>query len=72
MRNGQPVGYLTSGGYGYTIGKSVGYGYVRNEDGVSDDFLEDGDYELVIAMERFPARIGMKPFIDPANARVKA
>lgn len=72
LRNGQPVGYLTSGGYGYTIGKSVGYGYVRNEDGVSDEFLEDGDYELVIAMERFPARIGMKPFIDPANARVKA
>lgn len=72
LRNGQPVGYLTSGGYGYTIGKSVGYGYVRNEDGVSDAFLEDGDYELVIAMERFPARIGMKPFIDPANARVKA
>ena len=72
LRNGQPVGYLTSGGYGYTIGKSVGYGYVRNEDGVSDDFLEDGEYELVIAMERFPARIGMKPFIDPANAKVKA
>jgi sarcosine dehydrogenase len=22
LRNGQPVGYLTSGGYGYTIGKS--------------------------------------------------
>jgi 4-methylaminobutanoate oxidase (formaldehyde-forming) len=72
LRNGQPVGYLTSGGYGYTIGKSVGYGYVRNEDGVSNDFLEDGDYELVIATERFPARIGLKPFIDPANARVKA
>jgi 4-methylaminobutanoate oxidase (formaldehyde-forming) len=72
LRNGQPVGYLTSGGYGYTIGKSVGYGYVRNEDGVSNDFLEDGDYELVIAMERFSARIGLKPFIDPANARVKA
>jgi 4-methylaminobutanoate oxidase (formaldehyde-forming) len=72
LRNGQPVGYLTSGGYGYTIGKSVGYGYVRNENGVSNGFLEDGDYELVIAMERFPARIGLKPFVDPANAKVKA
>lgn len=72
LRNGQPVGYLTSGGYGYTIGKSVGYGYVRNEDGVSNGFLEDGDYELVIAMERFPARIGLKPFVDPANTKVKA
>jgi len=72
LRNGEPAGYLTSGGYGYTIGKSVGYGYVRNEDGVSDEFLEDGDYELVIALDRVPARIGMKPFIDPANAKVKA
>ena len=39
LRNGEPVGYLTSGGYGYTIGKNIGYGYVRNADGVSDDFL---------------------------------
>ena len=52
LRNGEPVGYLTSGGYGYTIGKSIGYGYVRNADGVSDDFLADGDYELVVAMSR--------------------
>jgi sarcosine dehydrogenase len=50
MRNGEAVGYLTSGGFGYTIGKSIGYGYVRND----------------------PARIGLKPFVDPANAKVKA
>jgi glycine cleavage system aminomethyltransferase T len=28
LRNGEPVGYLTSGGYGYTLGKNIGYGYV--------------------------------------------
>ena len=72
LRNGTPVGYLTSGGYGYTIGKSIGYGYVRNEDGVSNQFLEDGEYEIVIALDRVPARIGLKPFFDPTNARVKA
>ncbi|WP_412050010.1 GcvT family protein [Hoeflea sp. Naph1] len=72
LRNGEPVGYLTSGGYGYTIGKSIGYGYVRNEAGVSDAFLADGDYELVIALDRVQARIGMKPFVDPANAKVKS
>src|SRR6185503_16324592 len=32
LRNGEPVGYLTSGGYGYTIGKNIGFGYVRNSD----------------------------------------
>ena len=25
LRDGEPVGYLTSGGYGYTVGKSIGY-----------------------------------------------
>ena len=28
LRDGQPVGYLTSGGYGYTVGKGIGMGYV--------------------------------------------
>ncbi len=72
LRNGEPVGYLTSGGYGYTVGKSIGYGYVRNADGVSDEFLADGDYELVVANEAFPARIVMGPLYDPKNEKVKA
>ncbi|MBU0584683.1 MAG: FAD-dependent oxidoreductase [Alphaproteobacteria bacterium] len=72
LRNGEPVGYLTSGGYGYTAGKSIGYGYVRNADGVSDDFLQSGDYELVVAMERTRAAIHLEPLYDPNAERVKA
>ena len=71
LRNGQPVGYLTSGGYGYTIGKNIGYGYVRNPDGVDDGFLESGDYELVVAMEKTPARIHLEPLYDPKGLKVK-
>ena len=63
---------IYGGGYGYTIGKSIGYGYVRHADGVSDDFLMSGSYELVVANERIPAKIGMDPFFDPSNSRVKA
>ena len=72
LRDGEPVGYLTSGGYGYTIGKSIGFGYVRNPDGVSDDFLASDSYELVVATKRIPATIGMEPFFDPTSSRVKA
>ncbi|NGN44126.1 FAD-dependent oxidoreductase [Mesorhizobium sp. CGMCC 1.15528] len=72
LRNGEPVGYLSSGGFGYTLGKPVGYGYVRNADGVSDEFLTSGEYELVVAMERTKAKIHLKPFYDPAMAKVKA
>jgi 4-methylaminobutanoate oxidase (formaldehyde-forming) len=71
LRDGQPVGYLTSGGYGYTVGKPIGFGYVRNPDGVSDEFLSAGDYELVVAMERTKARIAMQPLYDPDGLRVK-
>ncbi|RWB33811.1 MAG: FAD-dependent oxidoreductase [Mesorhizobium sp.] len=72
LRNSEPVGYLTSGGYGYTVGKNIGYGYVRNADGVSDDFLASGDYELVVALERTPAKIHIEPLYDPAGARIRA
>ena len=71
LRNGEAVGYLTSGGYGYTIGKSIGYGYVRNADGVTDDFLAEGDYQLIVANDAVKAEIHMQPLFDPAAERVK-
>ncbi|MFC6445750.1 GcvT family protein [Shinella zoogloeoides] len=71
LRNGEPVGYLTSGGYGYTLGQNIGYGYVRNAEGVDAAFLTGGVYELVVAMERTPAKIHLVPLYDRASARVK-
>lgn len=72
LRNGEPVGYLTSGGYGYTVGKNIGYGYVRNADGVSDDYLTSGTYELVVAAEKTPATLHFGPMFDPAMDKIKA
>ncbi|MBX9463923.1 MAG: FAD-dependent oxidoreductase [Aquamicrobium sp.] len=72
LRDGEPVGYLTSGGHGYTVGKGIGYGYVRNAEGVSEDFLRSSRYELVVAMENVPAEIHLEPLYDPSSSRVKA
>ncbi|MGQ2903875.1 MAG: GcvT family protein [Neoaquamicrobium sediminum] len=72
LRDGEPVGYLTSGGHGYTVGKGIGYGYVRKAEGVSEDFLRSGRYELVVAMESVPAEIHLEPLYDPSSSRVKA
>ena len=41
-RDGQRVGWLSSGGYGYTVGQSLGYGYVRNPAGVDRDHVLSG------------------------------
>lgn len=69
-RDGERVGWLTSGGHGYTINKGIGYGYVRNAEGVDKRFLETGTYELEVATERVPATIHFEPLYDPQLRRV--
>ena len=72
LRNGEFAGYLTSGGYGYTVGKPIGYGYVRNAAGVTADYVRSGTYELVVAKDVVKAKVHLEPLYDPANARVKS
>ncbi len=71
LRNGKQVGYLTSGGYGYTVQKPIGFGYVRDGAGVDDDYLNSGSYELVVANTLVKAHIHLEPLYDPQNLRVK-
>jgi 4-methylaminobutanoate oxidase (formaldehyde-forming) len=71
-REGQRVGWLTSAGFGYTVDRSIGYGYVRNPDGVTADWVRAGRYELEVATERVPADVFLRPLYDPTNARVRA
>ncbi len=72
LRNGEFAGYLTSGGYGYTVGKPIGYGYVRSPDGVTEDYVRAGSYELVVAQEKVSAKVHLEPLYDPENLKVKA
>lgn len=73
LRDGQAVGYLTSGGYGYTVGKGIGMGYVRHEGGQGGaDQIGTGRYELVVAGQILPAEITLAPLFDPKGARIRA
>jgi len=71
-RDGQRVGWLTSAGWGYTLATNIGYGYVRNGEGVDDAYLYDGDYELEVATQRVPCRVHRAALYDPKMERVKA
>jgi len=71
-RDGERVGWLTSGGYGHTVGKAIGYGYVRRAQGVDRAFLQSGTYELEVATERVPCRIELAPLVDPKMLRIKS
>jgi sarcosine dehydrogenase len=70
-RDGQRVGWLSSGGYGHTIGKPIGMGYVRHPDGVTADFVTGGSYELEVASERVAATVHLEPLYDPGSRQVK-
>jgi len=72
LRDGQFAGYLTSGGYGYTIGKPIGLGYLRKSDGITDEWIRSGRYELVVAGETVAASLTLEPLYDPTSARVRA
>jgi len=71
-RDGKAVGYLSSGGWGYSVAKNIGYGYVRNGAGVDRDFLAAGRYQLEVACEKVPCELQLDVLYDPEMARIKA
>lgn len=71
-RNGVRVGWLSSGGFGHTLQKPIGIGYVRNGQGVDAAFLQSGTYELEVAGERVPAALSLAPLYDAKMERIKS
>ena len=69
-RDGDIVGYLTSGMFGHTIGTAIGMGYVTHDAGVTNAWINSGTYDIDIAGERFPARASLQAFYDPARERI--
>ncbi len=71
-RNGERVGWTSSGGWGYTVNCNIAYGYVRNADGVSDDYLYEGDYELEVEHSNIPVKIERESLYDPTSSRMRS
>jgi glycine cleavage system aminomethyltransferase T/glycine/D-amino acid oxidase-like deaminating enzyme len=72
FRNGAPVGWLTSGNWGHTVGKNIGYGYVRHTEDISDEFLDGGTYALEVACQKVPCQYEPETLYDPHMSQVKA
>ena len=39
---------------------------------MTDDYVREGHYELVVAQERVKANMHLEPLYDPTNERVKS
>jgi 4-methylaminobutanoate oxidase (formaldehyde-forming) len=71
LLGGNVVGYVRSGAYGHTLGAAMGFGYVEHADGVTAELVDNGDFEIVVAGERVPARASLRSMYDPSNERVR-
>ncbi|KIC31273.1 GcvT family protein [Leisingera sp. ANG-S5] len=65
LREGKPVGLTTSGGYGYTVGKSLGWLFVRK--GTPREGLT-----VQILNREFPVTIHDDAVFDPQNLRPRS
>ncbi len=70
LRDGEIVGYLTSGNYGHTLGGAMGMGYVPAAGEKLADVLASS-YEIDVMGTRVKAEVSSKPFYDPKSERVK-
>jgi glycine cleavage system aminomethyltransferase T len=65
------VGYISSGAFGFTLGSSVGMGYVHHPEGIDENLVKTAVWEIEIPGERYPAEASLKPLYDPTGTRVK-
>jgi len=71
-RNGVIVGSTTSGAWGHRVNLSLGLGYVRNDAGVTKEWIDSGTWEVELAWKRYAAKVQLQCFYDPKGERIKA
>ena len=69
-RDGQPVGYTTSGFYGHSVRAAIAMGYVSNRAGVSAEFIESGRYEINVFGHRYRAKAHLRAPYDPERKKL--
>ena len=65
--NGDCIGQVTSGNYGYSVGKYIAFGYLPNEYAAPGTKLE-----VEYLAERYKATVAEDVMFDPKNERMRA
>lgn len=70
LRDGEIVGYLSSGAYGHHLGGAIGMGYVPCA-GESAEQVLASSYEIDVAGTRVRAEASLRPMYDPKSERMR-
>jgi sarcosine dehydrogenase len=71
LRDGRPVGEVTSAAFGAVTGRVVALAYVSSDGAIDAAWLDDGRFEVEIAGVRAPVKASLKPPYDPSSARTR-
>lgn len=72
LRNGEIVGRLTSASYGWSVGGSIGMGYVDWPNGMARADLAAEPYQIMVEGHAVSARASLRALYDPTNARMRS
>ncbi len=71
LRDGSWAGYVRAAAHGHTVGAAVGLAQVTCPDGVTGEWLKEGDFAVRTgAGLDVPARLQIAPFYDPQRLRI--
>ena len=72
LRDGEPVGQVTSAGWGHALGRSVGLAWAsdRATGRVTPDWLRAGRYEVDLAGQLVTVSVSLRPPFDPEGVKL--
>ena len=65
--DGRPVGRVTSGGYGYSVERSIAYAYLPASEVIPGRRVEVGIFGRFVGAE-----VAAEPLFDPGNTRIRS
>jgi len=71
LKNGDIVGYLSSGTYSHTLGGAVGLGYVTCLPNESHEDILNAEYSIEVEGVVEKAKASLQPMYDPLNKKIR-
>jgi len=70
-RNGNLISCNTHGSFSHLLGCPIGMGYLENPEGISDEWILAGEYEIEVEDQRVPAKVHLQGVYDPGGKRAR-
>ena len=61
----------THGAYAHMLGCAISMGYLEKPEGIDDEWILSGKYEIDVEGKRIPAKVHLQAPYDPKGERVR-